>query len=239
MSLSPFLAPPVITGVQLAMGAGGMLLAGGGVLIYATSGTSESPDRFSPFTPYAPDPNRDRLTLGFPRPTPPERLPGFDQEREKRQNPLGFPGTQNPTWQERFDPPVFGPSNPPGYPSPSNNPLNHYLSSNTGNQWDNIPFEDREELDGFVLPESKTIAQGHAWKQHAEQFGVTNQYDLAKEINYVISNPSHSKNLLNDRKAYYDGGSNTLVIVDPHDAADGGTVFKPDNGIDYYNTRVK
>jgi RHS repeat-associated protein len=42
--------------------------------------------------PYAPDPNRDRLTLGFPRPTPPERLPPFDnRDHNPNRTPEGFP----------------------------------------------------------------------------------------------------------------------------------------------------
>jgi RHS repeat-associated protein len=83
-----------------------------------------------PYPNYAPDPDRNRLTLGFPRPSPPERLPGFDdRDHLERRTPEGFPRPSVPTWQEGFNDRGAGISNPPGYPSRSNDPFNHFLQT--------------------------------------------------------------------------------------------------------------
>jgi RHS repeat-associated protein len=78
--------------------------------------------------------------------------------------------------------------------------------------------------------EACRIANGHAFGKHGEE---ETPDELAEIIDDTIENPTHSAELGNDRSAYYDEKSNTLVIVNPKDP-DGGTVFKPRNGIEKF-----
>jgi hypothetical protein len=167
-----------------------------------------------PYPPYAPDPDRNRLTLGFPRPTPPERLPGFSLTPPTRENPLGFPRPSDPTWQEKFDNNQFGTSNPPGFPSRSNDPL-HYLS---------IEHNDEVFYD---------IGYGHASKPErmAEwaQQGIHNQQQLTEHLQDVATFPADQKSQRLDNgkvKEIYLGHEGTILIVNPNDP-DGGTAFNP------------
>jgi RHS repeat-associated protein len=78
--------------------------------------------------------------------------------------------------------------------------------------------------------EACRIANGHAFGKHGEEFGAETPDELAEIIDDTIENPTHSAELEEDRSAYYDEKSNTLVIVDPN-SPDGGTVYKPYDGI--------
>jgi RHS repeat-associated protein len=151
----PFV-PLVITGLDLLVGLGAGLLAGGGALIYNTRGSSGNPNSFSPFTPYAPDPERNRLTLGFPRPSPPERLPGFSLTPPTRENPLGFPRPSDPTWQESLGThPEFGTSNNTGHGWQDNSGLSpQFMETNAGDR----RWENKTKIDGqpYEKPGPKT-----------------------------------------------------------------------------------
>lgn len=62
--------------------------------------------------------------------------------------------------------------------------------------------------------------------------------DLAKHVDDIIRKPSAKKKLKNGREAYWDEKSGTVVIVNPNDP-DGGTVFKPDIGKQYFDHDLK
>lgn len=74
------------------------------------------------------------------------------------------------------------------------------------------------------------IGNGHSYQKHVideDQFpDVKSKADFAKLIAGVLANPTHHKDLSNDREAYYDLARNIIVIVNPH-AKDRGTCFRP------------
>lgn len=80
------------------------------------------------------------------------------------------------------------------------------------------------------------IANGHAWARHAAEFPeLSNQSQFAGEIARVISNPAATVRALRDgRTAFYEGSTNTLVIVNPT-APDYGTAFRPERRSDYFD----
>lgn len=49
------------------------------------------------------------------------------------------------------------------------------------------------------------------------------------------TNGDFRRSLSKGRTAYYDSRDNTIVIRNPN-SKDGGTVFRPDDGLDYFNT---
>jgi hypothetical protein len=51
----------------------------------------------------------------------------------------------------------------------------------------------------------------------------------------VLANPTHHRQLENDREAYFDNESNTIVIYNPH-ARDKGTCFRPRRGLKYFES---
>ena len=81
-----------------------------------------------------------------------------------------------------------------------------------------------------VSQEAESIANGHAYPKHREQFpNVNTRDDFAEVIDGIINNPSDTRNLDRGRTAYWDDATGTLVIVNPTDP-DNGTAYKPDNG---------
>lgn len=84
---------------------------------------------------------------------------------------------------------------------------------------------------------AKAIANGHAYQKHVideKQFPkVKDRDDFMEVIAQVIANPTHHKELENDREAYYDKKGNIIVIYNPR-ARDRGTCFRPNAGLKYY-----
>ena len=84
---------------------------------------------------------------------------------------------------------------------------------------------------------AKAIATGHSYDKHVvgEKLfpEVKSRDDFIELIAKVLANPSHHRNLENDREAYFDKKSNTIVIYNPH-ARDKGTCFRPRAGLKYY-----
>jgi hypothetical protein len=82
------------------------------------------------------------------------------------------------------------------------------------------------------------ISNGHSYQKHVvdeELFPeVKSKADFAKVIAGVLANPSHHKDLANEREAYYDQATNIIVIVNPH-AKDRGTCFRPSGKKRYYD----
>jgi hypothetical protein len=84
---------------------------------------------------------------------------------------------------------------------------------------------------------AKAIATGHAYEKHVVEEKlfpeVKNRDDFIELIAKVLANPTHHRELENDREAYFDKESNTIVIYNPH-ARDKGTCFRPDAGLKYF-----
>jgi hypothetical protein len=85
---------------------------------------------------------------------------------------------------------------------------------------------------------ASAIAGGHAYQKHVvdeELFPeVKNKEEFGGLIARVIANPSHHRKLENQREAFYDKKSNTIVIYNPR-ARDKGTCFKPRGKLNYFN----
>ena len=85
---------------------------------------------------------------------------------------------------------------------------------------------------------AEAISNGHSYQKHVvdeELFPeVKSKADFAKLIAGVLANPTHHKELSNDREAFYDQASNIIVIVNPH-AKDRGTCFRPNAKKRYYD----
>jgi len=81
------------------------------------------------------------------------------------------------------------------------------------------------------------IAKGHAWQKHVVEEKLFPECktpdDFVQVIAKVIANPTHHKKLENEREAFFDQKSNTIVIYNPR-ARDKGTCFRPRNGLKYY-----
>jgi len=84
---------------------------------------------------------------------------------------------------------------------------------------------------------AKAIAMGHSYDKHVvgEKLfpEVKNREDFIELIAKVLANPTHHRELENDREAYFDKKSNTIVIYNPH-ARDKGTCFRPRAGLKYF-----
>jgi hypothetical protein len=101
------------------------------------------------------------------------------------------------------------------------------------------PKKDKElkEPTAAQLKIAKAIASGHAYEKHVVEEKlfpeVKNRDDFIELIAKVLANPTHHRELENDREAYFDKKSNTIVIYNPH-ARDKGTCFRPDAGLKYF-----
>jgi filamentous hemagglutinin len=78
------------------------------------------------------------------------------------------------------------------------------------------------------------IANGHAFEKHAGEFGAETPEEFEQSIKGALENATKARELSNGRTAYYDEETNTVVIVDPS-SPDGGTIFKPSGGEEYFN----
>jgi hypothetical protein len=84
---------------------------------------------------------------------------------------------------------------------------------------------------------AKAIASGHAYEKHVVEEKlfpeVKNKGEFIDVIAGVLANPTHHRELENDREAFFDKKSNTIVIYNPH-ARDNGTCFRPRAGLMYF-----
>jgi hypothetical protein len=104
---------------------------------------------------------------------------------------------------------------------------------------DDDPKKDNKPKDPTAaqLKIAAAIAAGHSYEKHVVEEKlfpeVKNENDFKELIGNVIANPTHHRKLENDREAYYDKPSNTIVIYNPH-ARDKGTCFRPSAGLKYF-----
>lgn len=86
-------------------------------------------------------------------------------------------------------------------------------------------------------PEATRIANGHAWAKHQGEFPELSSADeFAGLIDGIMKKAAGSdvKSLAKGRQAFWDGGSNTVVILDPN-SPDLGTAFRPKQGRSYFD----
>jgi pyocin large subunit-like protein len=104
---------------------------------------------------------------------------------------------------------------------------------------DDNPKKDKKssEPTAAQLKIAKAIATGHAYEKHVVEEKlfpeVKSKDDFVQVIAKVLANPTHHRKLENDREAYFDKKSNTIVIYNPH-ARDKGTCFRPRAGLKYF-----
>ena len=109
----------------------------------------------------------------------------------------------------------------------------------TSGRGDDDTKKDKElkEPTAAQLKIAKAIASGHAYEKHVVEEKlfpeVKNKDDFTDVIAKVLANPTHHRDLENDREAYFDKKSNTIVIYNPH-ARDKGTCFRPRAGLKYF-----
>jgi hypothetical protein len=84
---------------------------------------------------------------------------------------------------------------------------------------------------------SHAIAHGHSYQKHVIDENlfpaIKSKEDFQELIAKVLTKPTHHRNLENDRQAFYDKKTNTIVIYNPH-AKDNGTCFRPNAGLKYF-----
>src|SRR5262249_3758155 len=85
---------------------------------------------------------------------------------------------------------------------------------------------------------AEEISGGHAFDKHVVQKGefpgTTTRQQFAGQVEDVIRNHTHYRDLSGGRVAYWDDATGTVVIRNPK-AVDGGTAFKPTNGKTYFD----
>ncbi|MES1223575.1 MAG: hypothetical protein ABUT20_49220 [Bacteroidota bacterium] len=88
--------------------------------------------------------------------------------------------------------------------------------------------------------DAERIGNGHAWGKHKSEFPEIKTQDEFKElIDKIMTSPgSLHKKLLRGREAWFDTKTNTVVIKDPN-STDGGTMFRPKDGVKYFNNNLK
>jgi hypothetical protein len=101
---------------------------------------------------------------------------------------------------------------------------------------------------GTTAERAAAIANGHSFTKHQAEFvqgnvinglafpraTIANATAFATFVQAVMTAPSASRGLSNNRIAYWDSTTGTVVIYNPG-AADCGTAFRPTAGITYYN----
>ncbi len=109
----------------------------------------------------------------------------------------------------------------------------HFSQGNEGES-KKVLSENRKQVEN-VDKISEQIGGGHAYSKHIGDFpGFKTKEDLINHVKKIMQDKSSIlKELKNGRSAYWHEESKSIVIRDPKHA-DGGTVFKPDGGIKYF-----
>ena len=81
---------------------------------------------------------------------------------------------------------------------------------------------------------AQTIASGHAWAEHQDDFpSVADAAAFALFIESILTTPDAERALARDRTAYWHSESGTIIVLSPN-APDGSTCFKPSDGQRYF-----
>jgi hypothetical protein len=100
----------------------------------------------------------------------------------------------------------------------------------------NRPHELSDEEIGTIAGK---IATGHAYEKHKNEQGefrnIETDLELVRHVFEIIKRHLDWKALPDDRTAYWDNDSGTIVIHDPHSPDDEGTVHQPRDGKRYYD----
>ena len=82
---------------------------------------------------------------------------------------------------------------------------------------------------------AERISNGHAYEKHKGEFPeIKTREQFKRHVEDVMNNPTEVKELERGRTGYWDQESGTVVIENPADP-DGGTVFRPPNGKEYFD----
>jgi len=85
-------------------------------------------------------------------------------------------------------------------------------------------------------PLATGIANGHAWAEHRDDFpAVSDAAAFALFIESILTTPDAERALARGRTAYWRSESGTIVLLNPN-APDGGTCFKPGDGMRYFES---
>jgi len=90
---------------------------------------------------------------------------------------------------------------------------------------------------------SQEIAGGHAFEKHILNQGefcrwIRTKKQLAQHIEMVLNKPTAVKELVRNRTAYWHQETGTIIIRTPS-ALDGGTVFQPTMGYEYFLKKIR
>lgn len=118
---------------------------------------------------------------------------------------------------------------------PNNPNLTYFANPNSPPNQEALDRLDAE-VAAVTARVANTIANGHAFARHAAEFPeVSGKSQFTGVIQRVISNPkSLVRSLTDDRTAFFEEATNSLVIVAPK-RTDLGTAFRPSDGADYLN----
>jgi len=87
---------------------------------------------------------------------------------------------------------------------------------------------------------SLQLIADHAWGKHKDKFpGLSSANDLKNYADSIMKNPTESYTGASGKTYYWNADDGTILIVNPHDSKNGGSIFKPDNGYDYYLDQIK
>jgi hypothetical protein len=90
----------------------------------------------------------------------------------------------------------------------------------------------RDEVEAAKQRVAAKISNGHALRDHQDDFDHPSQAQLNAIVSGVLDNPSRVEDLPRGRTIFYDRPSNTVVFLNPADR-DGGTAFRPEKGERY------
>ena len=82
------------------------------------------------------------------------------------------------------------------------------------------------------------IGGGHAFRKHARDLGFETPEEMAEHVERVMRNPTATRSLQRGRTAYWDDATKSVVIHDPSHL-DGGTVFLPNDGREYFDITLE
>ncbi|MEM6274188.1 MAG: RHS repeat-associated core domain-containing protein [Myxococcota bacterium] len=109
--------------------------------------------------------------------------------------------------------------------------IDHYMNEDSSGENECAPKAGAPVAGDESL--GQQIAAGHAGEKHLDDLGAEDADDLAALVDGIVQNPSDVKDLSDGRRGYW-SDEGIVVIENPNDP-DGGTVFRPDRGRDFFD----